>query len=42
MKKVEPIQYISKISWGSSRGNGLEILNDPNEARIKRKYDNGK
>jgi len=34
--------FITKISWGSSRGNGVEILNDLREVRLRRKYDNGK
>lgn len=42
MKKKEPIVFITKISWGSSRGNGLELVNDAFEKRLKRKYENGK
>jgi hypothetical protein len=30
--------FITKISWGNSRGNRVEILNDEREVRIRRKY----
>jgi hypothetical protein len=36
------VVFITKISWGSSRGNGVEILNDEREVRMRRKYENGK
>jgi hypothetical protein len=39
MKKKEPIVFITKISWGSSRGNGLELVDETYEKRLKRKYD---
>ena len=42
MKAKEPIVFITKISWGSSRGNGLELVDDKYERRLKRKYDQGK
>ena len=42
LKETEPVVFITKISWGSSRGNGVEILNDLREVRLRRKYDNGK
>ena len=32
---------MTKISWGSSRGNGLELVNDKYERRLKRKYEDG-
>ena len=41
MKKIEPIPFITKVSYGSARGNGLEILNGKNEMRLIRKYENG-
>lgn len=42
LKETEPVVFITKISWGSSRGNGVEILNDEREKRMRRKYENGK
>ena len=42
MKKKETIVFITKISWGSSRGNGLELVDDAQEKRLKRKYEEGK
>jgi hypothetical protein len=33
---------MTKISWGSSRGNGLELVNDKYEKRLKRKYEDGR
>ena len=41
MKNKNPVVFITKISWGSSRGNGLEIVDDAYEKRLKRKYENG-
>ena len=42
LNKKEPVVFITKVSWGSSRGNGLEIVNEKYEKRLKRKYENGK
>ena len=42
MKNKNPVVFITKISWGSSRGNGLEIVDDAYEKRLNRKYENGK
>ena len=42
MKKKDTIVFITKISWGSSRGNGVELLNEDAEKRLIRKYENGK
>lgn len=34
--------FITKVSYGSHRGHGLEILDDFHEKRIRRKYENGR
>ena len=41
LKKTEHFVYITKVSFGSHRANGLDILDDVNEMRLKRKYSNG-
>lgn len=33
--------FITKVSYGSHRGHGLEILDEPHELRLRRKYENG-
>ena len=42
LRKKEPVVFITKISWGSSRGNGVELLDSEREKRISRKYMRGK
>ena len=41
LKAKEPVPFVTKISYGSHRGNGLDILDDRGEARLRRKYQNG-
>jgi len=38
LKKTEPIPFLSKISWGASRGLGIELVNEKFEKRLRRKY----
>ena len=42
LRKKEPVVFITKISWGSSRGNGVELLDSDREKRIYIKYMGGK
>lgn len=42
LKKKEPVPFVTKVSYGSHRGNGLDILDDRGEMRLRRKYLNGK
>lgn len=42
IKETEQMPFITKVSYGSHRGHGLEILDDFHEMRIRRKYENGK
>lgn len=41
MKKRDGIAYITKVSYGSHRANGLELLDEYFELRLRRKYENG-
>ena len=41
IKEKESMPFITKVSYGSHRGHGLEILDEPHEYRLRRKYDNG-
>ena len=41
-KKQNPLPFLSKISYASSRGAGVEVLHTYNEMRVRRKYSNGK
>lgn len=33
--------FMTKVSYGSHRANGLELLDDYFEQRLRRKYENG-
>ncbi|KAL4484951.1 hypothetical protein ABPG74_020128 [Tetrahymena malaccensis] len=41
LKEKEGISYITKVSYGSHRANGLELVDDQYEVRLRRKYYNG-
>ncbi|EAR98745.2 tubulin tyrosine ligase family protein (macronuclear) [Tetrahymena thermophila SB210] len=41
LKEKEGISYITKVSYGSHRANGLELVDDEYEVRLRRKYYNG-
>lgn len=41
VRAEEGVSYILKVSYGSHRANGLELLDEFHERRIRRKYENG-
>lgn len=41
IRAKETVPFVVKVSHGSHRGNGLEIMDNRYEMRIRRKYDNG-
>ena len=41
IKEKDAMPFITKVSYGSHRGHGLEMLDEPHEIRLRRKYENG-